>query len=134
MKNNPFITICLSVVLVCMASFTHADDFLSGDEIKSIYTGKTAKGVHLKKGYSYVAYFSPDGALSQKTDDGNVKQGKWSVDDEGRQCVTWKGSGVTKCFPLVNNNDGSYTKVKLKGKKRIPIIMHRDFTDGNKLN
>lgn len=134
MKNNPAIFVYLSAILISVASFAHAGDFLSGDEIKSIYTGKTAKGVHLKKGFSYMAYFSPDGALIQKKDDGDTNEGKWSVDDEGRQCVSWNGSGVTKCFPLVNNNDGSYTKVKVKGSKHIPLIMHRDFTDGNKLN
>ncbi len=134
MNNNPAVYVCLSVVLACMAGLAHAGDFLSSDEVKSIYSGKTANGVHLKKDFSYVAYFSPNGTFTQKKDNGDIKKGTWSVDNKGRQCISWDGSGITKCFPLVNNGDGSYTKVKLKGDKRIPLIMHSDFVDGNKLN
>ena len=130
-NNNPAFILMAAVMFFSTAGAL-AEEFLSAEKVNEVYSDMTVKGVHLKKGYSYSAYFSPEGEVTQIRD-GETVMGKWRIDDEGRHCIKWKNRDSEFCRHVYDNKDGSYTKVKLKGEKSIPVIMHRDFTQGNKL-
>jgi hypothetical protein len=110
-----------------------AGTYMSADEVKNVIVGKSANGVHLKKDFAYRIYFAPDGALHQIKENGVEKKGQWSVTNDGKHCVEWDNSGVRKCFPVRDDGDGTYTKVKLKGNRVIEILRWSDFQDGDAL-
>ena len=107
---------------------------MSAEDVKSLVTNKTAKGVHLKKSFSYTIYFAPDGSLHQIKTNGDERKGEWEVKDNGKHCVTWDDSDRTFCRFVRDNGDQTYTKIKVKySGKEIPILIWRDFSDGNNL-
>ena len=133
MKKS-IIGVLLGVVCLASTPAVLAGDFLSADELRAAVTDKTFKGVHLKKDYSYVTFNGGDGIVTQIKDDGSKETGKWRVDDDGKHCVEWDGSGQEKCFPVKDNGDGSLTKTKVTGNgKQIPLLQWTDFKDGNQL-
>ena len=132
-KNNiqPVITAC--VVLLAASINAYAGEYLSAEDVTALVSDKTFDGINLKQDYEYKAYASPDGKVTQVKNSGESKTGKWSVLPNGKQCIEWDGTDVRKCYHIRDNNDGSYTKVKIKGKKITPILRWKNFTSGNNL-
>lgn len=106
----------------------YAGDYLSGEEIKSTFTGKTAIGQHLKKDEVVKSYFAEDGSYKRVLAGGSVK-GTWWVDD-GMLCVRVKGKTKDRCQRVRSDGAGGYEKVKME--KDIPIVHFKSLEDGDK--
>ena len=111
-----------------------AAEYLTADELKAVLANKTAKGEHLKRDFEFNSFFAPDGGLIQVKANGYKKTGKWSIKENGKHCVEWDGTDIVKCFPVKANEDGSYTKVKIKNNGKIKkLIRWSNFREGNKI-
>jgi len=124
----------IGFILLSSGFTANAGEYMSADEIQTLIAGNSAKGVHLKRDFSYNIYFSSDGALQQIKANGDERKGQWMVKSNGKHCVEFDGTDVRKCWHIRSNGDGSYTKVKLKGNKVIPLLIWRDFEEGNTLS
>lgn len=109
-----------------------AAGLMTADAVKTLFSGKTAKGTNLKKHISYQVYFAPSGQLKILMHNGGTRQGSWRVRDNGNHCVI-VGNGDERCQRVRDNGDGTYTKVVVVGPKEVPIVILRDFSEGNQL-
>lgn len=102
-----FSSLLLSLALLAPAA--HAGKILSGDEVKSLITGKTISVTHGASGAKWKAYFAADGSAAL---DNSANQESWHIDDKGRHCNT----GVPLvCAPISDNGDGTYSRLKQNG-------------------
>jgi hypothetical protein len=120
----------LLVSLLCLGNPVYAGDFMNGDEVKALLSGKTVTGKGLKKDFTVVTYFSPDGTMLG-TKDGESRNGTWTVEDDGKQCIKFD-DGNSNCRYIKDNGDGTYTKIKVKKNgKEIPLLLYESVQDGN---
>lgn len=105
---------------------------LSGDEITSLFADKTVKGHHERKDYDFRSYYAADGTFrSHQGPDGELHEGTWRVDGPDI-CIRWKDESEDLCRRMVQDPDGSYRKVKLRGRKPpLTVVTFESFTDGN---
>lgn len=116
--------ILLSIFLGMILSVTaNAGQALTAAEIKALTAGKTIDAIHLKKDFSFKVYFDAKGNATQFRD-GKENPGQYKYNGD-KHCVDFSGS--FKCMTIEKNSDGSYTRVKGKGKR---IIRWTKFADG----
>ena len=86
---------------------------MSGPDIMSLLSGNTVSGSSLSKGYKFTVFYDASGAVRGKNDNGPVG-GEWMVKGD-KFCS--KRDGKTKCNKIVDNGDGTYSKLNGKDKK-----------------
>lgn len=91
-------------------------DSLSGDEIRTTFSGKTAVGDHLKKGMGVRSFHANDGSYRSVLSDGTVRTGKWWV-DVNELCVNLDGKD--NCNLVESDTGGGYMKVDPKKGKAV---------------
>ena len=106
---------------------------LSTAETTKLFSGKTVEGTQVKKGYSFKAYFDPNGTIRVVYDNGGKRQGKWRVDNKGRKCIQWEVFGNKKeMCQIIVNDEGVYKEINLTKKgRRIHVVTFKEFTEGN---
>jgi hypothetical protein len=132
MKNQVvvFIGIIVACLMVLGGSSAFAGDELSTEEATMLFSGKTVEGINVNKGYSFKAYFDPDGTIRAEYAVGE-RQGKWRIDNKGRKCVKWEDKDKENCNIIVND-EGVYKEIKVKKNgKRKHTATFKKFTDGN---
>lgn len=101
---------------------------LSGDEIKSVFSGKTASGDHLKKGLGVKSFHASDGSYKSVLSDGTVRTGKWWVDAD-TLCLKFDGEGKDRCRQIESDGSGGYKKIHpRKGKA---VVHFKSLEDGD---
>lgn len=120
---------------LAFSSQSLAGDVISDvDQLKAIFSDKTAKGINLKKEFSYQVYFGADGKVERITEDGDKHSGTWRISDDGMHCVHFSHKRKENCRVIKEGNqDGVYLRMKKKGDRLIKIIKLVRFRDGNKL-
>jgi len=102
---------------------------LSGDEIKSTFSGKTAVGDHLKKGMGVKSFHASDGSYKSVLSDGTVRTGKWWVDGD-KLCVKFNGEGKDMCRLIESDGSGGYKKINPK--KGKAVVYFKSLEGGDK--
>jgi len=110
--------------LVCCTA-AYAGKTLPAAEIQSLIAGKTADGENLVQNYKFKVYFDKNGDLVQKTESGEIKEGRWQIDAEGMHCVDF-GAG-DRCAAVEDIGNGTYARVTRSGKT---VVKWRNFIDG----
>lgn len=110
------------VTTFIIANSSFAGDFLTAEEVKSAFSGKTTEGKHAFKDKTSSSYLAPDGKLA-----GTDGMGTWRVEEDGKLCIN-KG-GKEKCRHITKEN-GVYKKYK--GNKHV--WTYTSLTDGNPKN
>jgi hypothetical protein len=127
-------TFIIGIILGCLIAFggsiALAGNELSAAEVTELFSGKTVEGINVSKGYSFKAYFDPNGTVRAKYAVGG-RQGKWRVDKKGRKCIKWEDQPKEKCFVLVNEGE-VYKEFKIKKDgRRKHVATFKKFTEGN---
>jgi hypothetical protein len=130
-KQTTFIiAIILGSLMVFGGSIALAGNKLSAEEVTELFSGKTVEGINVNKGYSFKAYFDPNGTVRAKYAVGG-RQGKWRVDKKGRKCIKWEDQRKEKCFVLVKEGE-VYKEFKIKKDgRRKHLSTFKNFTEGN---
>ena len=132
-KHNIIISIVGAVIISCIlflgASSVLAESVLSAEEVTQLFSGKTVEGITVRKGYSFKAYFDPNGTIRTQYAKGKRK-GKWHIDDDGRKCLTYEDKGRENCNIIVKDG-GGYKEFKVKSGKRHQTVEFTRFTEGN---
>lgn len=110
------------ITALLFANNALAVNFLTAEEVKTAFSGKTTEGKHAFKDKSSSSYLAPNGKLA-----GTGGNGTWRVDEDGRLCVN-KG-GKENCRHIAKE-DGVYKKYK--GNKHI--WTYTSLLDGNPKN
>lgn len=97
------------------------ENALSGEQIKTLLTGKTASYIN-RKGWSVENTFNADGSASLKfltgKFAGDVRNNSWLV--RGDQiCYTLKRNSKTTCGKLLDNGNGTYNRLNSDGSLRV---------------
>ena len=134
-KNSLSILILFPILFALLLSGC-ADNHrvMSGEEVHSLFAGKTVKGYHEKSEYSFVSYYEPTGTFrSYQGGSGEPRSGKWWVDSGSENiCIEWEDEQGVFRRTMVTDDDGRYWKILVKPNgKRIPIVTFEEFTDGN---
>jgi hypothetical protein len=116
-------------LLLLVSTSAFSGDRLDGDGIKSFLSNKTLTGVHFKKG-NIKTYYTQDGKVTSKGDDGSVRKGKWWV-KKNKRCIRWTHKPKNLCHYIEKNGDG--THVLIHGRKGFRIVEIKSAVDGNKL-
>jgi hypothetical protein len=127
-------TFIIGIILGCLIALggttALADNELSAAEVTELFSGKTVEGINVGKGYSFKAYFDPNGTVRAKYPVGG-RQGKWRVDKKGRKCIKWEDQSKEKCFVLVKEGE-VYEEFKIKKDgRRKHVATFKKFTEGN---
>jgi len=99
----------LFLVLATTATAVQAGKTLSGDEIRTLISGKTVYVTQYGNGSRWRAYFSADGSASLSD---SFKQEAWHIDEQGQHCTT---GFPLPCAPIQDNGDGTYYRSKSDG-------------------
>lgn len=118
----PFATAIGAVLLFSNPAL--AEKYLSIDEVKALFSGKTFDGYNEIKDVEYQVYSNPDGTMTHKNAQ-RIKNFKWEVDDEGRHCAFLKRK---LCGKIVDKGNGVYHKINAKGKHTNTL---KNFREGN---
>lgn len=92
--------------LILVSASSQAAETLDAGAVRSLITDKTVTGVRVSDGVTLKNYFSPDGKV-YRLENGQVAEGTWKVEDDGRQCVDGIAGG---CARIVSNGDGTYDR------------------------
>jgi hypothetical protein len=98
---------------------------LGKKDVIALFSGNTANGKHVRQGFSFRAYFNPNGTIVQVKDDGSRRVGSWYVNDYGQHCYEWDDR--SGCGEVIKNTDGTYSMVRDEEARRIYYF----FRDGN---
>ena len=129
-RSSLIIGIILCSLMVLAATTALAENELSAAEVTELFSGKTVEGINVNKGYSFKAYFDPNGTVRAKYAVGG-RQGKWRVDKKGRKCIKWEDQRKEKCFVLVKEGE-VYEEFKIKKDgRRKHVATFKKFTEGN---
>jgi len=132
-KHSIIISTISAVIIGCIlflgASSVLAENVLSAEEVTQLFSGKTVEGITVSKGYSFKAYFDPNGTIRTQYAKGKRK-GKWYIDDDGRKCLRYEDQSRERCNIIVNDG-GVYKEFKVKGGKRHQTVEFTKFTEGN---
>lgn len=108
----------LAISLLLLGSTTlSAAEYLNGDELTAMVSGKTAYCQHLSRPSSGRTYFAPDGTM-HGIRRGEARQGTWYVEDD-TLCTDWGKRPV--CSRYQGDGEGGHYKFKLDGKKIVHI-------------
>jgi hypothetical protein len=129
-KSNLLIVPIIGFFIVFAVTSALAADDLSAAEVKKLFSGKTVEGINVNKGYSFKAYFDPEGTIRAAYPFG-TRQGKWQVNKKGRKCVRWKDKKKQQCN-IIARDDDVYKEFKIqKNGDRKHVATFKKFTDGN---
>jgi hypothetical protein len=132
-KHSIIISTISAVIIGCIlflgASSVLAENVLSAEEVTQLFSGKTVEGITVSKGYSFKAYFDPNGTIRTQYAKGKRK-GKWYIDDDGRKCLRYEDMSRENCHIIVNDG-GVYKEFKIKRGKRQQTVEFTRFTEGN---
>ncbi len=121
-----------SLFAIFLAATAQAAQPIPKDKLAAMLTGKTADGMHHRKGFAYKIYFAPDGKLLRVKENGDQSGGEWKIKDNGRHCVQFDHMYAFKCFYFRDGGDGSITKFKVKDNgDTILLTTLKNFKDGN---
>lgn len=107
----------LSLLLLLGSSTLSAAEYLNGDELNAMVSGKTAYCQHLSRPSSGRTYFAPDGTM-YGIRRGDPRKGTWSVKGD-TLCTNWGKRPV--CSRYQSDGEGGHYKFKLDGKKIVHI-------------
>ena len=121
------------VAMLAWAPGAEANEYLTEDEAKALFKGKTFDGVyHGKKMKKFKAYEAPDGGHHVQRPNGKIDLGrKWSVNGSGQHCTTNKKWKKPRCSGVKDTGNGEYRKFNGDGKHTHTMT---NFRDGNQLN
>lgn len=130
MKNHMF---AVGVVLALGSSETFAGDFMSGEELKNAFCGKTFMGENFEKGSTFKVYYPEkcDEVIHHYLTGSNAGQTvTWPlrISPSGDHCVT--NDGKEKCAQFVLAKDGVYHAMR-DGKV---IYSRTNSANGNQLD
>ena len=118
------------VFLISAMSFASspvvAEQALTADEARALFSNKTFDVHSVSKGKDLKAYASAEGVHALKKANGKIKQGKWHIDSEGRHCVELKKE---KCSTVISVAEGVYHKIS-DGEHTHTL---KNFVNGNQL-
>jgi len=122
-----FTSLVVAIIFTVLTLPVMADS-LSGDDIKSAFSGKTAVGDHLKKGLGVKSFHASDGSYRSVLSDGTVRTGKWWVDGDNL-CLKYEGEGKDRCRLI--ESDGADGYKKIHPKKGKAVVHFKSLEDGN---
>jgi len=130
MKKNHSSRIALAAAMATalVALNATAADQLNAAQLKEMFSDKTVSATNAEN-KPQTTYFSADGKIIQKTPTGEKKQGTWSVNSKGEQCIAWSGAAEI-CSTVVARGDGTYQR--MVGDKAVVTI--QKMRQGNLLD
>ncbi len=133
MKNTKTVLALALAGLISVSNAVLAGGFMPADAVTKLFSGKTANGQHLKKGFSYKVYFNANGKFVQARNDGSRLVGTWRVKGNGAHCIQFSHKNREFCRKVRDDGNGTYIKVKKKGfGKKVDVVKLWNFVPGDK--
>lgn len=128
-----FKVLILSMML--SSTYVNANQYMTADEVKALFTDKTFDGVYLPKDKHFNVYEAPDGTHNVLRKNGKKDKGRtWFINDKGQHCSTnpkWKKKWPDgRCSFVKDAGNGEYHKISDDGKHTHTLT---NFRDGNQL-
>jgi len=93
-----------------------AEDYMGADAVKALVVGSTIEAEHLKKDFEFKVYFSDDVKTAIREQGGDSTETTYEFKGD-KHCIFWKEKN--RCANILDNGDGTYTRVNKKGKKIV---------------
>ncbi len=126
---NRTMILAAGVMLAGLSHFVGAEEALTSDQVKALFTDKTFDAENLVKGRKHRIYSSAGGTMELASSKGNIKTRYWLVDDEGRHCVSRKKGEKGRCSVVIDMGGGVYKKIT-DGEHTHTL---KGFADGDQL-
>lgn len=127
LSSHRLISGILFAAAFALSTQVQAGDMVPGDKLSSLVMGKTIRAKHLKKGFEFSIYFDKDGKTAFRKQGSDITQTTYRIDGN-QHCIFWKGKD--RCAQLLDNGDGTYSRVNKKGKQ---VVKWMKLEDGKKL-
>jgi len=101
------------IAALFFSAHTMADDFMGADAVKALVVGSTIQAQHLKKDFEFSVHFHTDGKTATRERDGDSVDTTYKFKGD-KHCIYWNGKD--RCANILDNGDGTYTRVNKKGK------------------
>jgi len=102
----------ISVYLVAFSLFwlngAVAQRSLDLSQMQDVIPGKTAYGRYMENDQKFHMYFGLDRVVTELSDEGSPRKGKWRFKPNGHLCIDWDDSEKQQCLFLVAMDTGSY--------------------------
>ena len=108
--------VIIAFLVMGMAVFparVFAENYLSNEQIKELVSGNTMYAQHLKRDFEFKVYFDADGITALRQEDYDVVKTTYKIKDD-KHCIFWNGED--RCAKILDNGDGSYTRVAPNGR------------------
>ena len=114
--------------LYAVSSF--AGETMSPEQVQAAFSGKTAVGKNLGKGFELRDYFHEDGAFLSARRNGRKLTGKWWAGKKGAICVRFENFQPDKnfCHRIVSDGRGGYDRISKNG---TAVIRYQQVVDGD---
>jgi hypothetical protein len=130
MMQKKMVLVCLLAVVMACSGPAAAENTLTGDEVKALFSGKTVDYTHITTGSEMSVYYAEDGSMRGRRGDKKTG-GSWRVNDKGELCIEY-GRG-DRCRHIVEEG-GVYRKYKEENGEQVLVVTYHSFTDGNPSN
>ncbi len=128
---------CVRATLICVfvgslyAMSSLAGETMSSEQIQAVFSGKTAVGKNLTKGFELRDYFREDGSFLSTRRNGKKLTGKWWPGETGNViCVRFDEFRPDKkfCHRVVADSKGGYDRISKNG---TAVIRYERVIDGD---
>lgn len=104
--------------------------YMTGDQLRAQFAGKTVYAKNVKTGTTSVSYYTGDGQVRQQRN-GRSRTGTWYIGPKGRMCLVMEEAGKPSCRAVVMGRDGVVRKYRRSGKRWTQTIIYEKFVKGN---
>jgi len=111
-----------AVPTLVLTMSAHADQTLSGDQVKALINGKTVHVTVIANGKTWDMYHAADGI----SHDSRGGEGKWYISEKGEHCND-APKVKFKCGKIVDKGDGTYVRLSPNDK---PLVTWTNIVDG----
>lgn len=111
---------------------------MGGDEIRTLFSGKTVRGHHERFGYDFRSFYEPAQGdaggrfRSHQSDKAQVRAARWWIVEDWI-CIRWDDRPTDLCRNMVDTgaSQGRYRKVEIDGDRRAIVVTFESFEEGN---
>ena len=129
MKNKFIPVLALLVFIFGVSSAVAEEKILNKEEAMALFKDKTFDGYQEVKEKNFKVYSAPDGKHTVVFENGKTIHRFWSIDDDGKHCVSKRKTKKGRCSVVKSMGDGVYHKIT-KGEHTHTL---KNFRDGDQL-
>ena len=102
-----------------MSTQALAEKYLTADEVQAQVVGNAMHAKHLFRDFDFTVYFDANGQTAYRRQHGTTTKTFYKFKGD-KHCIFWMDAD--RCANILDNGDGTYTRVNKGGKKVVKWV------------